>query len=623
VEPKLLPPDGVIRMRKELVLWGDLVICSCPVRHNLSSNIKLRLWHRFLATIAVSFSEVEVFSMRFSAQRIFSVVILTGMAACCGVAQEPTANPPASVQPTPQPAVQTPAVQPSTPQAPGAQPAQNSSGTQAGGTQATRDQNGTYTIQRTARLVVLDMVVTDKKGNVVTDLKRDNFHVTELDEPQTILNFEEAGSHTLSPDITIDSTADLDRLAPRAPVNIILLDEFNTHFEDMAFARYSLKKYLEREPGKLAMPTMLVAVNLQHFTVLRDYTQNKDEILSALDHHFVSYPWQAQNGAWVGERYGTAFLTLRRVAEATVGHIGHKNMIWIGRGFPPRFFNASLDTDRRVFNLVQECVNELRDARVTLYTIDPAGLQVDPGTYGIEAAFDDPFGGNFEFNKLAKATGGGALYGRNDVDAEIGTAIRDGSSFYTLTYRPATPPTDRSKFYKIKVTVDRPGLTVTTRQGYYLQFGPGRVDPTNPSRRLASDLLSAEGSTMVYDGVPITLAPSADDPDSYTVHVDGRALGWTVATDTEPRHSEVVLMVTVFDKKDKELKREAQIIKFSAPKTVPPTGRLVRNVDIKYKIDHNPKAVRARFVVRVTASGRIGTADTVLGQQAVATPPAP
>jgi VWFA-related protein len=554
--------------------------------------------------------------VRSSALRVFLLMLLTGIVSSCMSAQEPAAVPPQSGEQTspPQSATQTPPTQPT----PGSQPAQAPNGTQA-----TRDNNGTFTIRRTARLVVLDMVVTDAKGKIVTDLKRDDFHVTELGEPQTILNFEEAGAHTLPSEVNIDSTADLDRLAPRAPVNIILLDEFNTHFEDMAFARYSLKKYLEREPGKLSMPTMLIAVDLQHFTVLRDYTQNKDEILSALDHHFVAYPWQAHQGAWIGERYATAFLTLRRVAEATVGHVGHKNMIWIGRGFPAIFHTAGLDQERRVYNAVQECVNQLRDARVTLYTIDPAGLQVNPGEYGAAAAFNDPFGGNYEFNKLATATGGRTLYGRNDVDAEIGTAIRDGASFYTLTYRPETPPTDRDKFYRIKVTVDRPGLTVTTREGYYLQYGPGRVDPVKPSRRLVTDLLSADSSTMVYDGIPMKLEASPTDPDSFTIHVDGQGLAWTVATDTEPRHVEVVLMVSTFDKKDKELKRDAKIIKVSAPTSVAPTGRLLRNLDLNYKVEHNPKAVRARFVVRVTSSGRIGTADTVLGQQAPASKATP
>src|SRR5215472_1118339 len=182
--------------------------------------------------------------------------------------------------------------------------------------QPTATSDGTYTITRVARLVILDMVVTDAHGNVVTDLKKDDFHVTESNEPQTILNFEPAISHSLDSRLDISSTAALDSLAPRASVNIILLDEFNTRFEDMAFARYSLKKFLERQPGKLATPTMLIAVDLQHFNVLHDYTQNKDDLLNALNHHFAAYPWQAHQGGWLAERYATAFITLRRVAEA-------------------------------------------------------------------------------------------------------------------------------------------------------------------------------------------------------------------------------------------------------------------------------------------------------------------
>jgi len=508
-----------------------------------------------------------------------------------------------------------------------AQPAQNPPAQiqpQPPASQPVKDANGVYTIHRNARLVVLDMVITDTKGNIVPDLKREDFHVTEADQPQTILNFTPAGAHALDPQVTIDSTEELDRLAPDAPVNILLLDEFNTRFEDMAFARYSLKKFLDRQPGKLDTPTMLLAVDLQHFTVLRDYTQNKDEIISALDHHFAAYPWQAQQGQWRADRLATAFLTLRRVAEATIGHRGHKNMIWVGRGFPAiRWANVDVDTQNRVDNFVQDCVNVLRDARVTLYTIDPAGVQIDPQEYGRAAAFNDPFGGEYQFNRLAKATGGRTLYGRNDVDAEIGTAIRDGASFYTLTYRPENTSLDPSKFRKIKITLDRPGLTVYTREGYYLQRGPGRVDPVNPSRRLVADIVSADTSTMVYDGVPLTLEPSPTDPNRFIVHVASRGLYWTPATDTEPRHSEVVLAITTFDRKGKELKSTAKIIKVSAPTTVAPTGRIDRGLDLVYNVPPDPKAVRVRFVVRVTSSGRIGTADATLGQQAASPPPPP
>jgi len=475
--------------------------------------------------------------------------------------------------------------------------------------------NSGFTLHITTRLVVLDMVVVDKKGKVVKDLTRDDFHVEEEGEPQNILNFEQTGVHTPAPELSIESTADLDRLAPRAPVDIILLDEFNTRFEDMAFARYSLKKFLDKQPDKLPAPTMLVAVDLQHFSVLRDYTQNKQELIEALDHHFVAYPWQVHQGAWVGERYATAFTTLRRVAQAVIGHPGHKNMIWIGRGFPPfQFDRMAIDASSRIESAVQDCVNVLRDARVTLYTIDPAGVQVYAGNYGGDPMVD-PFGGNYQFNQLAKATGGRTLYGRNDVDMEIGTAIQDGSSFYTLTYRPTNSSPDPRKFRRIKVTLSRPDLTVVTRAGYYLEHGPGRVDVVKPSRRLITDLVAADSSTMVYDGVHMDVVTSPTNPEEFTVHVDGHNLVWTQATDAEPRHSEVIVMVTTYDKKDKELSRVANVVKTSAPRTVPPTGRVLLGLSIPAKVPHNPKAVRARFTVRVDASGRIGTADVQLGSR--------
>jgi hypothetical protein len=302
------------------------------------------------------------------------------------------------------------------------------------------------------------------------------------------------------------------------------------------------------------------------------------------------------------------------VAQAVIGHPGHKNMIWIGRGFPPSRMNVPIDTENRIFNAVQDCVNVLRDARITLYTIDPAGIMTDPGDYGGDPMID-PFGGNYEFNRLAKATGGRTLYGRNDVDLEIQTAIQDGADLYSLSYRPVSSTSDPNKFRKIKVTVDRPGLHVITREGYYLQGGQLRVNPENPSRRLLTEIISADSSNMVYDGVPIEVRRSTTDPDTFTVHVDGHGLVWKLPTDTQPRRTtELILAITTFDKKGKELKQDAKVIQVAAPATDPPTGRILRNVDIPYHMtDHDRKAVRIRFTVRVSATGRIGTADLPLG----------
>lgn len=462
--------------------------------------------------------------------------------------------------------------------------------------------------------VVLDVVVTDAKGNLVSGLTKDDFKVQDAGEPQTVTNFDTASGHIAKPEVTINSTADLDRLAPDAPVNIILLDEFNTLFEDEAFARYSLKKYLEKQPDKLTTPTMLLAVGIDKFTVLNDYTQDKQAILKSLDHHFADNPWRNQGNSWVPERLGTAFGTLERVAEATVGHPGHKNMIWIGRGFPSiNMANVPVDSSRRVETYVQQCVNMLRDARVTLYAVDPAGLVVDlAAKYGNEAAFLDPFGGNYDFSRLARATGGKSLYGRNDVDAEIGKSADDGVSFYTLTYRPTTGGMDPQKFRKIAVTVDRPGLTATTRVGYYVARGPARVNPTNPSRQLSFDLTSAATSTMVYDAVPLTLTPDPTDRYSFKLRIEAKGLVWTFATDTEPRHANFVIVMTTFDKKGKVLKEVAKVAKIDAAASVPPRGRIEMPIDVPIKLDHDPKVVRVRFVVRIVQTGREGTADATL-----------
>jgi hypothetical protein len=348
--------------------------------------------------------------------------------------------------------------------------------------------------------------------------------------------------------------------------------------------------------------------------VLTDYTQDKQAILNALDHHFVAYPWRNQGNSWAPERLGTAFSTLERIAEATIGHPGHKNMIWIGRGFPSiNMANIPVDSSRRVENYVQQCVNMLRDARVTLYAVDPAGLVVDPiAKYGNEAAFLDPFGGNYDFSRLARATGGRSLYGRNDVDAQIGASAEEGEDFYTLTYRPTTGTMDPQKFRKIVVTLDKPGLTATTRLGYFVSNGPARVNPTNPSRQLLFDIASAADSTMAYDAVPLTLTQDAKDKDTFHLRIEAKGLVWTFATDTAPRHANFVIATTTFDKKGKVLKQTAKIAQIDAPATVAPRGRIELPIGIPIKLDHDPKAVRVRFVVRVVQTGREGTADASL-----------
>ena len=473
-------------------------------------------------------------------------------------------------------------------------------------------QTPAYTIRTTARLIVLDVVVSDANRNVITGLTRDDFKVVEAGEPQTILNFDTAGALVPPAEMNINSTADLDRLAPRAPVNIIVLDEFSTKFEDRAFARYSLKKFFSTQPDKLDTPTMLLAVDQKNFFVLRDYTQNKHEILSAMDHHLAQTEMAKYASNWAIGTYGVAIATLTRVAQASIGHQGHKNIIWIGRGFPA--FSTSemtLDQENRTNGRVQECVNTLRDARVTLYTVDPQGLPGLPGpTNGLLV---DVNGGNFQFNKLAVATGGSALYGRNDVDLEIGRSIRSGSSFYTLSYRPSNDSSDPQKYRKIKVTVDHPGLTIAARSGYYVEQPVARVNLLSPQQKIVADMLLADRSTMVYDAVPVTVSAAAVDPYDLKVKVaPALSVVWSDATDEEARAVDVMVLGSTYDKSGRELTRVVKSYHVNAPRSVTPSGPIQQKLDVAIHLDPHPKAIRARVVVRIGSTARLGTADLTL-----------
>ena len=482
--------------------------------------------------------------------------------------------------------------------------------------QASGSQPGTYSLQVNTQMVVLDVVVTDKQGKIVTGLGKGDFQVYEDKVPQTVISLDQAESHLPSVDSSINSTAELDTLEPNSPVNIIVLDEVNTKFEDEAFARYSIRKYLNSQTDTLTLPTMLVAVDLKRFMVLRDYTRSKKEILYALEHHLTTLPWQAKTKSWVAEQFNASFLSLKEVAQATAGHPGHKNMIWIGRGFPP--INPEYLTPQANDELqaaIENCTNLLRDARVTLYTVDPAGISVTPPDQDENGFYeDDPFGGQVDFNAMATATGGHAFFGRNDVDKLIETSARDGASFYTLAYKPSSASQDAKAFRNIRVAMKDPNLRAATREGYYAH--PPAVPPAldangKSSTQLILDLAVAGESLMVYDGVPITLLRDPAAPDNFQIILKTSDIDWQAAASNR-LSAAISVLVESFDKKGKLLNRKGNINTVGLPASTTPLMPVAPTLAMPVTLPTGPPAARLRFVVRVNTSGKIGAVNLFL-----------
>lgn len=477
-------------------------------------------------------------------------------------------------------------------------------------------QSVSESLHLTVPLVVLDVVVTDKKGALADNLAKGDFQVYEDAIPQTIQSFDHQQSLPSHVTLAVNSTAELDSKEPNAPVSIIVLDEINTLFEDEAFARYSLKKYLNTQDDTLLQPTMLVAVSTERFMVLRDYTTSKKEILSALDHHLVTLPWHVKAFSWKLSQYAAAFASVMQVAQATAGHPGHKNMIWIGRGFPViKEASMPVETQDAIDTAIDLCTNALRDARVTLYAIDPAGINPDPiPTNQNGFLTDDPFGGNVSFDAMAQVTGGKAFHGRNDVDSLIGASVQAGSNFYTLSYVPPWGNDAAKPFRGIRIEMRNPNLRAITREGYFTRkagLEPARNTKGKVSSRLVYDLSIAGRSMMVYDALPITIERDPAAPDNFRIHIRASDIPWQ---NSSPQlvTSELTLLAESFDQKGKLLNRSMKIQHLESKPNAAGTSPQASALILATSIPTQPPAARIRFVVRVNENGKIGADNTFL-----------
>jgi VWFA-related protein len=479
-------------------------------------------------------------------------------------------------------------------------------------------------ITLSARLVVLDVVVTDKAGNPVRDLTAQDFKVFEDKVPQTIRNFEGTEEHRLPPDVAVHSTADLARIR-EAPVTILVLDELDTRFEDMSFARNALKGYLLRQPSPLTQPVQLVVAGNSRFQVLTDYTRDRDKVLADLDRHFPEYPWRlmqsGKSGPGTAERLAMTLSTLEQIAQATAGHAGRKNVVWVGRGFPSVNTNQTTDKDAAVIqNAAEKAVNTLLDARITLYTIDPTINSTDMVDLetpdDLDLAEDenggDPFAGDVNFQSLAPATGGRVYFSRNDVDDEIGASIRNGGDYYTLSYAPTNDNDLAQPYRRITIKLKNPKLIATTRNGYYTHSEDAAVQGRGESAqslktRLAYDLGSAANNNLSYTALGCSATQDRLHASNFMVHVDAHAVSWRDAANGK-LEAEVTLLVASFNRQNKMLAHSIREMTTETSPAQPGTDRFT-TADFVTSAEIPAGTARLRFVIRDAATGKIGTVD--------------
>jgi hypothetical protein len=183
------------------------------------------------------------------------------------------------------------------------------------------------------------------------------------------------------------------------------------------------------------------------------------------------------------------FTALEAIARHLTGIPGRKNMIWISSGYPmniglnPEAFAAAAGAgvNQELFSYSDRTDRIARlfaEAEVVVYPVDPGGVRTDhgyrasnsghPGTGRFITAGEKAAPQIATIRAIAKQTGGIA-YVNNAIAKNIREAVDDGRVTYTIGFYPSQDEWD-GKFHSLKVTVNRPGVEVRTRSGYFAKL---------------------------------------------------------------------------------------------------------------------------------------------------------
>ncbi len=484
------------------------------------------------------------------------------------------------------------------------------------------------TLSVTSRLVVLDVVVLDHSGKPVTNLDRSLFSITEDKLPQTIRDFDAPSGHLMpvSNDAVVHSVADLPKIG-QAPVNVLVFDEVDTPFHQLAYARQMMEKYLKAQPAVLPVPTLFVAAGYSRMVVLHDYTQSRADLLESVQKHTADLDFtqivNTLNGGAGGSENGLVKTlgAMLQIAQSVTGIPGRKNVIWVGTGYNKAYdlTNISEKDHDKVVAAIKNVTDKMLQARVTLYIIDPGGplkaddvtdQTLDPSNVTSAGSNIGDFGNfsdNMSMNKFADNTGGRVIGGRNDLDAQVAQVSQEGTEYYTMSYIPTGESDAAQPFRKIHVTVNVPGLRVITREGYFTSSAPVSQVAVAPKARQPNDvkydLMSAARTTMPYTALHTDAKRSKS---GYSVMVNANDLKFKEQPGGA-RLAEVTILAVCYNNKGKETAQHAAEMQeeLAASDVLKPDSK----VSFVFPMIVPPFTQRVRFVVRDSTTGAIGSAN--------------
>lgn len=300
------------------------------------------------------------------------------------------------------------------------------------------------TFKVTTKAVMLDVVVTDKKGNLIHGLSQEDFHVTEDGKPQEIHYFQEE-TRNRAPEPAAPAppsnepkkskrTNDFSNDAPATTVSntLVLLDLLNTPSQDQEYAQQQLIKFLQSKPKDSQIALCTLSAGGSHLRLIQGFTADETRLLAAVNAKSRTkiVAWQEsakgtanaeetasnlakegrmsgfqglasaikeveteQQGADTDKRVAITLQALISLSQYLSGVPGRKNVVWLSGSFPISLPSAaSWDPsveNRNYLPLIKSVTNVLADVQVAVYPVDVRGLLGG----GISAEMADASGG--------------------------------------------------------------------------------------------------------------------------------------------------------------------------------------------------------------------------------------
>jgi VWFA-related protein len=446
------------------------------------------------------------------------------------------------------------------------------------------------TLRTQARLVVLDVTVLDNKGTPITGLSPNDFQLLDDGHPQEVIHLQE---HTGAPggqSSPVQSSAPgssftISNKPPDGSIwNVVAVDLINTPKEDRGRLQEQLQAFAKEIPP--GTPVALVSMT-GDVKVLSSFIDGQAGLTRALQRSLgpadvggpaniverneiqesidIVYSDSLQHKANVDvERQAQrAQMTLddfASIAKWLNAYPGKKNVFWLSSGFPieGQAFGVKSYNDLHPAGggtpggqkvpMQDKTDKELETARVAIYPLDVRGVAfwdiarettADTGGNSLGIAKEGAPNSEVEDSlktaqrsemlEIAHATGGVARF-NNDLSTSLLQAFRQGESYYTISYTPQDARWDGT-YHWFKLALDKPGVQVVYRQGYYARDVQAEPPPTTDQFRAALEPHMPSATSVLFT---VNVLPNPDsaevqyaiDPSTvrFTQESDGKLL---------------------------------------------------------------------------------------------------